>query len=136
MSPRPLYRWKSFWIGLFILAFLAWAWVGSMKRALIITPWDQSRVSMTSISGRFEIWLMNANLLRDTRGIQGYRPDPKSLHWFAVPVRVETAPVGRSVSVAYWLVSLLFFGSWASFITWRWRRQRQHLAMMSELPPE
>jgi len=31
MSPRPLHRWKSFWLGLLVLIFLGWAWLRSMS---------------------------------------------------------------------------------------------------------
>ncbi|MCW1922623.1 hypothetical protein OKA05_08660 [Luteolibacter arcticus] len=26
MTPRPCYRWKTFWLGLFVASFLGWAW--------------------------------------------------------------------------------------------------------------
>src|SRR6218665_3773821 len=32
MSQRPIYRWKSFWLGMVVLCFLGWAWARSMKR--------------------------------------------------------------------------------------------------------
>ena len=31
MTPRPIYRWKSFWLGLFVACFLAWAWRDSYR---------------------------------------------------------------------------------------------------------
>jgi len=30
MTPRPIYRWKSFWLGVILLLFLAWSWERSM----------------------------------------------------------------------------------------------------------
>ena len=30
MQPRPLYRWKSFWIGMFALCCFSWAWWDSV----------------------------------------------------------------------------------------------------------
>ena len=30
MSRRPIYRWKSFWLGVVVLCFLGWAWARSM----------------------------------------------------------------------------------------------------------
>jgi len=30
MTPRPLHRWKSFWLGILVLGFLGWAWVRSI----------------------------------------------------------------------------------------------------------
>ena len=30
-TPRTFYRWKSFWLGLFVACFLAWAWWDSMR---------------------------------------------------------------------------------------------------------
>ena len=32
MTPRPFYRWKSFWLGLCVLVFLGWAWRDSLSR--------------------------------------------------------------------------------------------------------
>ena len=26
MTPRPLYRWKTFWFGLFVACSITWAW--------------------------------------------------------------------------------------------------------------
>jgi|GEM_PF-5335040 len=26
MTPRPFHRWKSFWIGIFVIASLCWSW--------------------------------------------------------------------------------------------------------------
>jgi hypothetical protein len=31
MTPRPLYRWKSFWLGLFVVMSLGWAWWDSTR---------------------------------------------------------------------------------------------------------
>ena len=32
MTPRPLYKWKTFWLGLLALIFLGWAWRMSKDR--------------------------------------------------------------------------------------------------------
>jgi hypothetical protein len=37
MPPRPLYRWKSFWLGVFVLGFLAWAWLDSKQASSELT---------------------------------------------------------------------------------------------------
>jgi len=37
LSPRPFYRWKSFWLGLLILCFLGWAWADSFWRPFQVT---------------------------------------------------------------------------------------------------
>lgn len=31
MTPRPIYRWKTFWLGLLVTCFLTWAWHDSMR---------------------------------------------------------------------------------------------------------
>ena len=31
-TSRPLYRWKTFWLGLLVLIFLGWAWHASKDR--------------------------------------------------------------------------------------------------------
>jgi len=34
VSPKPLHRWKSFWFGILVLAFLGWAWVVSIDHMI------------------------------------------------------------------------------------------------------
>ena len=31
MTPRPLIKWKSFWLGILVLGFLGWAWWDSYR---------------------------------------------------------------------------------------------------------
>jgi hypothetical protein len=31
MQPRPIYHWKSFWLGLLVLSFIGWAWLDSKQ---------------------------------------------------------------------------------------------------------
>jgi hypothetical protein len=37
MTPRPIYRWKSLWLGFFVLGFLSWAWWESYRQPFHIT---------------------------------------------------------------------------------------------------
>ena len=44
MKPRPFYRWKSFWLGLFVLVFFGWAWWDSYRIDSAITLSWRSRL--------------------------------------------------------------------------------------------
>ena len=43
MNPRPPYRWKSLWIGVFVLGFLSWAWWESYRQPYHITRFQAPR---------------------------------------------------------------------------------------------
>ena len=36
MTPRPFYRWKSFWFGLLVLVFLGWVWADSQRHGAVV----------------------------------------------------------------------------------------------------
>jgi hypothetical protein len=151
MTPRPLHRLKSFWLGVLILAFLGWAWVASMRHVDVLywnsavgssapSPGSKSFDDMVYRTfGRFVLtagqtlgWV---EVKWDTS-----RPSPLASHWshqiitltpketwFAQATRVERYPGRMDVFIAHWLIILLFAISWAALLFWRHRRMK-HLA--------
>ena len=124
MTPRPPYRWKSFWLGLFVLGFLSWAWTKSMDDTLLWTPWDQCSVSITSGNGALDLFLTEDPALTMEGGLIHLTLDRDSLHWFPAPFKSYTSPVGKGISIAYWLIILLIFDSWLIFLFVRWWRRK------------
>ena len=55
MNPRPPYRWKSMWIGLFVLGFLLWAWQDGLHQEIRLTyagpgnTWQASRLDGSTV---------------------------------------------------------------------------------------
>ena len=121
MIPRPLYRWKSFWLGLFVLGFLAWAWRDSLDR-------------VTGLG--FQTPAGSGGLLQHSGEVCIFRTHVKrGWGWtiFNVP-KVENSPVSRStwerisalgIVLPHWSLMLAFSGGGGAFLLWRWRRLKQ-----------
>ena len=116
MTPRPLYRWKSLWLGMFVLIFLAWAWR------------DSTRHSSAVVFGyEGAVWHAGGNV-----GIIKLKPS-------RVPVKQEIGFSRNSfdgyvhgryllprtqVVIPHWLFIVLFLVPWLGFLVWRVRRER------------
>jgi hypothetical protein len=125
MRPRPLIRWKSFWLGILVLGFLGWARVRSMEREDHIA-WGYSRgecISLEQAAGRLFLY-------------RGYNPysvlgltyvPSTFLHGESAhkPVALMYSPVGWRVEAAHWFLMLLFLLPWLAFLAWRVRKQRR-----------
>ena len=146
MRPRPVIRWKSFWFGILVLGFLGWAWRDSRHHQATYTIhhiWDGSVVipqglwhgdSVLGIRIVRHLGPVKANLTgKGTFDFQ-YVPVTKRLNPDLPPLRWETFPpytTPRGAIVAemliefpHWSLILFFLIPWASFLAWRWRRQR------------
>jgi hypothetical protein len=143
MTPRPIYRWKSFWFGLCVLVFLGWAGVWSMHEVNTIaykgSPWSPACIGY-SRAGAFAILSSNNMLSLDFQGLwTGAFPTtdkPIWADWFPQPVRTGTLADGDHwhFKVAHWFLILLFLVPWASFLAWRWRRVKRITAGTAEPP--
>jgi hypothetical protein len=131
MTPRPLHKWKSFWLGLLLLAFLGMAWVRTQYYVDAIS-WTRGPLTF--------------GLMQDPRGVGYYRVElPTSLRQGFRFTRERTAKVAassfprsvtwsnegipglikhRSIHVAHWLLILLFLVPWLALLFWRVRKQR------------
>ena len=208
MSRCPVYRWKSFWLGLGVVAFLGWAWVQSMTW-IDGVGWQRLDMSDLSKSRGISVWQGEGRLglswdsydpfvedgvsywrtLVDDSMRHGVERDPNGFAWFEAdepemrreasdpfapsgadesdPFATEdagegsggmsTAPAdarlvrpgdpyevyarvvdprivvfpkalrveGSTVSVAHWLVVLVFLLAWSGWLVWRWRRMKR-----------
>ena len=125
MTPRPLIRWKSFWLGILVLVFLGWAWVASLSRGSEVRFYSGGEyVTLRTIDGRaLFAWDL------DHVGENGF----KTAHFGVVTNRIQLPPPvslrerrgGWALAVAYWFLILLFLVPWVSFLVWRVRRQRK-----------
>jgi len=129
MTPRLLHRWKSFWLGLFVLLFLGWAWTRSlghvdgfnwMRKGIMITAghgygsidlsWDPSRAP--SSLEMFQ-WLHEP--------ITGTEvPEfAKAVNWEHYESQII------QMQVAYWLIILVFLLLWAAWLFLYQKRERR-----------
>lgn len=125
MTPRPLYRWKSFWFGILVLGFLGWAWVRSMGH-LDCVLWASGdgthEIDLLQHEGEVSVF-RGSNYVIHPRGFE-FSTDEFSLDgaWFGRFVEVERRPNGPTVSIAHWLLILLFVVPWSGWPAWRWRK--------------
>ena len=135
MAPRRLIRWKSVWLGILVLGFLLRAWLESSFESSGIQRGDSKEpIGVSSSSGYLEFYRfmgMPADAGWQITGSRYASPSNARLLWPS-PLRIrikEEVFIGdhsaREASIAYWLIVLLFLIPWASFLAWRWQRQRK-----------
>ena len=127
MKPRPIHRWKSFWLGLSVVLFLAWAWLDSyhglsecflklgnreaqFSRAKGVTYvyLRQGDTYLTSLPpGEFQL---------ETSRLPAYWPNIwEWLEKYGAPqARIPDAPIFYS-----------YLGLWSGLLAWHRRRMRR-----------
>jgi hypothetical protein len=138
MPPRPLHRWKSFWLGVLVLVFLGWSWIASMRHVDVL--YLNSGVGSTMFLHRhFGTFVLTAGhtlgwveVKWDTSRIsplashwshQIITLTPKET-WFARAVEVKRSSGRFEIYLAHWMLILLFVLPWAAFLAWRVRRMK------------
>lgn len=142
MTPRPFYRWKSFWFGILVLLSIGWAWVYSVNNILGMS-WKDSRVFcfanqfggrvnlrmdlLKSHSLGFRLGKPNGFHLRDQNHDSLNIPDPviwpSNLPWGINLFYDKHALV--SIGVAHWFLILVFLVPWTVFLLWRRNRMKR-----------
>jgi hypothetical protein len=131
MTPRPIYRWKSFWLGFLVLAFLSWAWVRSMHRVDDITyKTSTSSISWGACTGFGTVLL---GWLHDPFAPDGLRFSSSRVNvertstWFPEAILLEggAGEGWENFSIGHWFLILLFIVPWTFFLFWRIRRMRR-----------
>jgi hypothetical protein len=132
-APRPLIKWKSFWLGILVLVFLGWAWVRSIQHdervyfGLGTQWWEIVRSHGTTVA---MCWSESGT----GRGIHSVSfSSEQSVEGVNLDIRIPPAfkrVVGRELipavwGVADWFLILLFLVPWASFLAWRVRKLRR-----------
>jgi hypothetical protein len=126
MTSRPLYRWKSFWFGVLVIAFLGWAWMRSTKVAdYVLVDWPAGEFAQIHhTSGRMKVFhslnpplFASAELktMRDTA--EGGLP--------GLPLGFRYSPFSEGslvLAVTHWFLILLFLVPWSGWLAWRWRK--------------
>jgi hypothetical protein len=127
MTPRPLHRWKSFWLGVFILVFLGWAWARSLHHLegfLWMAP--RFHFSAAETTGRVEVawagssgaWGKDFLWVHEAAATTGEPLFPKAVNWESYPGQIQ-------LTVAHWFLMLLLLLPWSTFLGWRYRRIRR-----------
>ncbi|MCW1926397.1 hypothetical protein OKA05_27850 [Luteolibacter arcticus] len=123
MTPRPLHRRVSFWLGLFIACFLGWAWWHSYRYC----PGAGVAFAGAQISAA-----------RQDGATFVFTPPDQGMarHWIDVEPRASCPDLEDALSTAEgldvrWmrlpdpLVFLTYLALWTAALAWRQRRLRQ-----------
>jgi hypothetical protein len=133
MTPRRLYRWKTFWLGVLVLAFLGWAWIRSMGYVDGIV-WMRHGV-MVSVGQAYGGFDFSWDPSRAPSGLQMFQPFhetitgpgerwlPKAVNWEYYDPRII------QVQVAYWLIILVFLFLWSAWLVLHGKRERRKAAL-------
>ena len=161
MSLRPMYQWKSFWLGLFVVASLGWAWWRSMTWCDTVSWQTSDERDITNTHG-ISGWHADGEVAVEwdfydpfTEEGMSFRSESlaSTLGWERVdpsgtgdayltgsgtgevyaevvnedggrplaPLTVE----GDRLTVAYWLLVVVFFLAWSGWMVWKWRRVKR-----------
>jgi hypothetical protein len=138
MRPPPIYRWKSFYLGILVLVFLSLAWARSIyagEKVLVNCPPLGHFVFIGQSAGGAGVVCLDRGFgspdLVCNYPIAGTETDlfslwrnPHSSPSFEIPFPAgwESAANGWSVFVSHWLLILGFLNLWIAFLFWRSRR--------------
>jgi hypothetical protein len=126
MRLRPFYRWKCFWCGTAILAFIAWTAIRSFSVSDQVS-W-KGGVSIWTISqhtGRIILTYVNTADWYFPEGVSFAQIEgPVAETWFPPAIELDSFPVsavakGTNYQVAHWVVALLFVLLWIPYMVRR-----------------
>jgi hypothetical protein len=123
---RPLWRWKSFWLGVLVLVFLASSWAVSMAGYTAV-HWCAVDWWVTGASGGGGVGLRyNGYSGGNSGGLVVEKWAVVSGNRFpqAIMVSWPRDEGDFYVGVAYWFLIAVFLLVWGGFLYWRWRRMR------------
>ena len=134
MISRPIYRWKSFWLGLLMICIFGsmWSWSLSHYRATWFhqgaTRW-QINFTVGKVTIEKMKWVPGSVPSKVFGSVSTRVP---AAGWLPLPPAFERDPWKRSGdigyptwAVAHWFIALLFLVPWSACIAWRWRRMRR-----------
>ncbi len=135
MSPRPLYRWKSFWFGIFVLICRGGGGVrswGAGDYLAIDGSFDEGLRIDQSGGCIAVIWIPDEPIFSFPEVPLSKLFGKEDVRWFP-PAFEQGRPVDgwASVAVAHWFLILLFLVAWGGWLAWRWRgvkRSREAVA--------
>jgi len=137
MIRYRLLRSPAFWLGLWILLFLLWAWKDSMHWGSgAFFPASKFEISVSSSRGGVGYSINRTTGISVRHVGDNYIPltkscvyrdelsewtDPPS-SWLPAVSKDSLIEGDTVVIVAWWLVILLHLVLWGAFVAWRWKR--------------
>ena len=135
MNPRSIFRWKTFWLGLWVVVFLGWALVASQTQPLIVTwyPPVGRGVEARNAFNKVRIsWDKEFSFGSGPR-LEGPGPGFNAwIHTYGVsgtplvrPFEVFSNDInGTGFVVAHWFLIFLFLIVWSAWLLLQWKREK------------
>ena len=141
MTPRPIRKWKSFWLGLLVLAFLLSSWIQSMNRldtlrfAIGVDSWEVHCTMGKILALRYSDsttgrGLHSISFVSDPGGGTN-RQVPPAFDTF----RFEGFPHVEGWMISYWFLILFLLTPWLTFLTRRWLRIKRQATAIADPQP-
>jgi hypothetical protein len=131
MTPRRIIHWKSFWLGIVVMGFLVWGWLGTRTQtAMLYCIADDWIYAAGSGSSSVHIAIHPHTGMPSEWGFDKMPSPEEDPPCFAPAFEngwIGEGPQGAEgyIAVAYWVVVLAFVVLWVVFLGWRWRRVRR-----------
>ena len=129
MKPRPFYRRKSFWLGLFVLVFLGWAWWQSFHHCVRLNiPLGGGKSVGKALAGfRQDGETVFVKAHRDASQLLSFRTTPRRGGSLGLKDYCATAD---QLGFRWILIpdSLVFFPAlalWLGWLFWHWKREQK-----------
>ena len=140
MTLRPVYCWKSFWLGLLVLAGLGWAWARSMDRDEAVSIFGPGgfRFQAGISAGVAVVHEWEGDMDYDGRKVSGYSRE-LSEDQEVIPRRWAFLAKDEEMGGVWWIafpMGFPFVGllvSWSGWLVWRWRLERRGLKGTSNI---
>ncbi|RYD33941.1 MAG: hypothetical protein EOP87_10100 [Verrucomicrobiaceae bacterium] len=137
MTPRPIHKWKTFWLGILIIAFLGWAWLRSCHSADFL-EWYFPAIGNGFVSnggGSINLGLNRPDVGGDPFTYYANDLSPVRSRYPLFPIAFEyerrvmfehevTGPT-TAASIAHWFLILLFLIPWLFLLLWRSQRMKR-----------
>ena len=143
-TPRSFYRWKSFWLGLCVLVFLGWAWLGNVRAENNVGyRWYRGTGELSGwVAGSCLGSVYVSNYSSPPRGFSSRAP-ASGFHWLHEALEADEPtiyfarqPFGnvreskyRERWVAWWLVFLGYTAMWSAWLFLHWKREQKKGAL-------
>ena len=128
MTPRPIYRWKSFWLGLCVWVFLGWARSDSFEtEAAACGVIAEGGLIVARGSGSNFVLFGSGVLMPNDFTVASYSNGPPLIGWYPWAAAWEKAST-FSVSFRDSHVLLFLFALWSAWLFRHWKREQRKLS--------
>ena len=140
MTPRPLYKWKSFWLGILVLGFLGWAWLANVRTEYNVGYREYLGTGGLSgwVAGSCLGSVYVSSYSSPPRGFSSRAP-ASGFHWLhealdpdEPTIYFARSPFGnvhernyREWTVAWWMVVLGYTSVWSAWLFFHWKRKQK-----------